>query len=887
MLPNNRVDRAGFVRGLNRKRILKLSAAVLGFTTLSIAQNGSQIAVSPGIITTAASRTAEVLASTSFNGVAFKAPNTLYFSDSHVTINGGTVITNANIFSVDLNSGQVTRVAGPPADPQNGNVGYSGDGGQAANAKLFKPAGLTLDTAGNLYISDSGQNVVRKIAANGIITTVAGNGNTSLGSSSGDGGPAINAQLNFPTAVAVNAAGDLYIADTLSSRVRVVSAASGIINTAAGNGTAAFSGDNGPAVNASLNRPFGLAIDAANNLYIADRFNSVIREVSNGIINTIAGQGTLSGFVDGAGASALFSSPYDVAVDQAGTVYVADSANNRIRRIATDGSRTVTTVAGTGTPAFIGDGGPALSAALNSPTSLSASAAGDLFFVDNTFTAVRRVTGTAAPAVFPLTAVGSSNSTTITISAIGNQPLNVSQITPPTDFTVTGGTCGSTPSLSAGTSCTLVLTFTPRNGGPTSGRLNIVSNAVNSPNTVVLLSMSNGLYFVPVTPCRVVDTRWPASTFGGPFLAEGRSRDFAIRFSANADKANYPGSCDSAQVPAGVDVQAYSLNVTAVPRGGGLRWLTVSPSNSSVDPNGVSTLNAYDGRTKANAVIVPADTSDANRAINVFAKDNTDAIIDINGYYVPQSTPSSLAFYPLPPCRAVDTRDAARANGLGAPSMGQRENRAFALQSSGCSLPPSAQAYAVTFTAVPKAGKLGFLTVWPTGTTLPTVSTLNATTGAVTANAAIVPVGSSGQISAFTTDAADLLIDVSGYYAPPGAGGLGLYNITPCRAYDSRGSSGTQAPINGVNNVNVSGPCSIPGTAQNLVLNATVVPAASLSYLTLWARGSSQPLQSTLNAYDSAVSSNLAVVPTIDGFVSTYVTAPTGLILDVFGYFAP
>jgi hypothetical protein len=213
------------------------------------------------------------------------------------------------------------------------------------------------------------------------------------------------------------------------------------------------------------------------------------------------------------------------------------------------------------------------------------------------------------------------------------------------------------------------------------------------------------------------------------------------------------------------------------------------------------------------------------------------------------------------------------------------ETRSFPLQSSGCSLPNSAQAYALTFTAVPKSSKLAYLTVWPTGSTLPVVSTLNATTGAVTANAAIVPIGSGGAISAYTTDPADLIVDVSGYYAPPGAGGLALYNVTPCRTFDSRDPG--RSPVSGVFNVNVSGGCSVPGLAQSFVLNATVVPAASLSYLTLWARGASQPLQSTLNAYDSAVTSNLAVVPTIDGYVSSFTTARTDLILDVFGYFAP
>lgn len=417
-----------------------------------------------------------------------------------------------------------------------------------------------------------------------------------------------------------------------------------------------------------------------------------------------------------------------------------------------------------------------------------------------------------------------------------------------------------------------------------------MSNAANSATTSVFLSMSNGLYFVPVQPCRLVDTRWPTNTFGGPFLAAGQTRNFAIRFSANSDNANFPGACASAPIPGNADVQAYSLNVTVVPKGT-LRWLTVSPSNSSIDPDKVSTLNAYDGRTKANAVIVPADTSDNNRAISVFAKDNTDVIIDINGYYVPEATPSSLAFYPLPPCRAVDTRDGARGNGLGTPTLAGGQTRSFSLQQSACSLPNSAQAYALNFTAVPRAGRLGYLTVWPMEQGRPTVSTLNATTGAVTANAAIVRAGSTnGQISVYSTDQADLIVDVSGYYAPPGAGGLALYNVTPCRAWDSRGSSGTGTPVNGASFHDATGgDCAgrVPASAQSLVMNATVVPAASLSYLTLWARGAAQPLQSTLNAYDSAVTSNLAVVPTTDGNVAYFVTAPTALIYDVFGYFAP
>jgi hypothetical protein len=340
-------------------------------------------------------------------------------------------------------------------------------------------------------------------------------------------------------------------------------------------------------------------------------------------------------------------------------------------------------------------------------------------------------------------------------------------------------------------------------------------------------------------------------------------------------------------------VQAYSLNVTVKPTNNTLQFLTVYPGGTPLPT--VSTLNSYDGRVKANAAIVPANTGDPNRSISIFAHDATHVIVDINGYYVPESSSGSLAYYPLPPCRAVDTRPGTGAPlGQGVPLLGGARTD-YPLAGI-CSLPGNAQAYALNFTAVPINGvPISFVTTWPTGISQPGVSTLNvglgtsSATAAVTANAAIVGAGTNGSISVYSTADTNLIIDVAGYYAPPSTGGLALYNVTPCRAFDTRFPNlGPGAPINGVFSENVGGSCGVPATAQSYVLNATVIPSGTQpQYLTAWALGSGQPVQSVLNARDKQVTSNLAVVPTINGYVSTFTNASTGLILDLSAYFAP
>jgi hypothetical protein len=292
-----------------------------------------------------------------------------------------------------------------------------------------------------------------------------------------------------------------------------------------------------------------------------------------------------------------------------------------------------------------------------------------------------------------------------------------------------------------------------------------------------------------------------------------------------------------------------------------------------------STLNS-DGRVKANAAITPAGT---NGGVSVYASDATQFILDIDGYFVPAGTSASgLEFFPVTPCRVADTRNATGA--LGGPSLAANTARAFPVQSSLCGIPATAKAYSLNVTAVPHAA-LGYLTAWPSGQSLPVVSTLNSSTGAVAANAAIVPAGTSGEVSIYVSDATDVILDIDGYFAPPASGGLSLYTVTPCRVIDTRNGSGA---FDGTLTVPIhSSSCAPPATAQAYVLNATIVPTASLNFLSLWAAGEALPVVSTLNANDGTVTSNMAIVPTANGSIDAFATDSTQLILDLSSYFAP
>ncbi len=359
------------------------------------------------------------------SAIVFDETGNLYFAET-----GNHII--RKIDSV----GNITIIAG------TGTQGFSGDSGPATSAALDSPQGLALDGAGNLYIADTHNQRIRKLnLTTGIITTIAG---STLGFS-GDGASALSCQLSLPTALALDSSGNLYIADTGNHRIRKLNLTTSLITTIAGNGSQGYSGDHGPATSAAIDSPTGIALDASSNLYLADTHNHRVREINanTGVITTIAGTGSPGYSGDTTAAtSANLALPHGLTSDSAGNLYLADTANHRIRRIdATTG--VITTVVGDGTQAFAGDNGPPTAASLDSPTATTLSPANNLTLSDTGNQRIRQVvtqptsTSITTIAGLGITAPGVLNLTAPSVIAYGTGQLTASLATSPAIGTVT------------------------------------------------------------------------------------------------------------------------------------------------------------------------------------------------------------------------------------------------------------------------------------------------------------------------------------------------------------------------------------------------------------------------------------------------------------------
>ncbi|MBL8209220.1 MAG: Ig-like domain repeat protein [Bryobacterales bacterium] len=400
-------------------------------------------------------------------------------------------------------------------------------------------------------------------------------------------------------------------------------------------------------------------------------------------------------------------------------------------------------------------------------------------------------------------------------------------------------------------------------------------------NAVFSASFANGtqvvqgsrLQFVPLTPCRVLETRPTYNT-------EGRSGVFGPpQLSAlEVRTLNLPSS-SNCQIP--TSAKAYVLNVTLLPRVQGLNLASLWPTGET-RPTTWTVVS--DGQVVANSAVVKAG---AGGGINVFVSDAADLLIDISGYYTEQT---GLLFFPLTPCRVIDTRVTYRplAGPFGPPSLRAQEVRRFRLPQTPYCAVPTAAAYSVTVTVVPPA-PLAFLTAWPAGVGQPAVSTINSFAGRVLANNVVVPAAPDGSIDLFGYNDTDVLVDINGYYAPDdGRNGLYYFAVTQCRASDS--TAGAPFANETARTVDVPaavGCQGIPRSAKAYALNVIALPNGNpMPFITAYPTGQPRPAASILNAFEGQAVANAAIVPSgANGAVDIYAFRATHVIVEATGYF--
>jgi len=494
---------------------------------------------------------------------------------------------NNVIRKVAASTGYIATVAG------TGTASYSGDGGVATSATLNNPVAVALDAAGNIYITDENNNRIREVsAATGVITTVAGNGSAGY---SGDGGAATGAELYTPYYAAVDLAGNLDIVDGYNCRIRRVTRSNGVISTIAGNGTCGYSGDGGAATSAELNLSGAVAVDIQGNLYIPDSNNFRIRKLtaSTGLISTVAGNGTSGYLGDGGPASsAEFGQVEDIAVDTAGNLYLPDGANHRVRRVdATTGL--ISTIAGNGISGYTGDNGAATMAELKQPYDVALDGAGSLYIADLSGEVVRKIATTSSALTYAATtAVGTTDSTddprTVTVANIGNTSLTTAVPSSGTNPSVAAHfvydaasscpqltTSSSAATLGAGGSCTVAIDFEPTVAGSVSGSTVLTNDSLNVAGSTQSISLTGTASAVSTTTS--LSSSANPSTFGalvtitaavsptsGSYLPTG-----TVQFSVDGVQAGSPvtlsGSATATYATSTLNTAAHSITAVFTP----------------------------------------------------------------------------------------------------------------------------------------------------------------------------------------------------------------------------------------------------------------------------------------------------------------------------------
>jgi hypothetical protein len=395
---------------------------------------------------------------------------------------------------------------------------------------------------------------------------------------------------------------------------------------------------------------------------------------------------------------------------------------------------------------------------------------------------------------------------------------------------------------------------------------------------------TSGLRFKPITPCRLMETRpeynveGRTGPFGPPFLNADETRTLVVTQS---------GTC---KIPA--SARALFVNVTIVPIGPA-DYVTLWQSGVSRPPTW--TVRSPAGVVLANSAIVQLGT---DRGLNIYARNATNLLIDVSGYFTADPAESSLVYYPISPCRVIETRPDYRPQPgpFGPPSLAPRSTRRFRIsESPDCPIPANAAAYSVTMTVVPSE-PLSFLSAWPSGSSPPNVSTINSPDKRIIANSVIIPAGEEGAIDVLAYNRTDLVVDINGFFAPDTGSGLFYYPVPQCRLVDTANPGlgnifGPPAiPANTVRTVPIrSSSCALGSTTVvgAYALNMTALPnGQSLPFITAYPTGHPRPNASQLNAFEGQVISDAAIVPAgTNGSIDIFTYQATNLVLEISGFF--
>ena len=724
---------------------------------------------------------------------------------------------------VDRATGEITTVAG-------GGTTAPGDGGPAIGAVLMCPMGVALDGSANLYIADVCDNRVREVdAVTGTITTFAGDGNPGF---SGDNGPATSAHLDQPSGVAVDAAGNVFIADQGNRRVREVHTGTHVITTLAGNGSTGLTGDGGPATSAGIGTPSDVVIDGGGRVFISDMGNGVVRavEAGTGIISTFAGGGS-QGLGDGGPATqAELNDPAALALDPDDNLLISEGLNHRVRRVNA-ATGTISTIAGNGHQGEAGDGGPATAASLDQPVAVAVDGAGSVFIGEFWGRRVREVPGApgmgiTSPAVSgpvspagatlgPVTATAQDQFGDPVAAPPGGLTVSLHSTSPDGRFAATpGGPSTTTVTISAGQSSVSFYYGDLQVGTPT-----ITASAPGHPGFGQQATLTPTL---PLAPTAAAATRGngSATVTWAPPPWDGGSPVTAYTVTsspggATCDWSSGPLSCT---VPGLTNGTPYTFTVTATNAvGPGPPSAPSAPVTPAAVPSAPTGVTATAGKAQAQVSwSPPASTGGAPISTYLVTSvpngktcswtvgpltctvtgltNGTSYTFDVVAHNAVGDSPASALsspvtptlptlFHALAPVRVLDSRPGVGNLGGYTTPWGTGTRRDITVGGL-AGVPADADAVVLNVTVTATTGS-SFLTMWPAGQAQPTVSSLNWTPGRTIPNAVTVKLGAGGKISIFNLSGnADVIADVAGYYDT--VAGDGFTSVAPVRILDSR-----------------------------------------------------------------------------------------------------